>query len=83
MIDLDRYVPGDDTQLGRLRLTMAEFYRISGGSTQLKGVEPDIRFELGLQGIDHGERSLDNALPWGRIQAARFEARSLISTSMR
>jgi carboxyl-terminal processing protease len=74
LIDLDRYVPGDDTQLGRLRLTMAEFYRISGGSTQLKGVEPDIRFELGLQGVDHGERSLDNALPWGQIQPARFQA---------
>ncbi|MBK5942123.1 carboxy terminal-processing peptidase [Halochromatium roseum] len=77
LIDLDRYVPGDDTQLGRLRLTMAEFYRISGGSTQLKGVEPDIRFELGLQGIDHGERSLDNALPWGQIRPARFEAKPL------
>ncbi|MEA1050450.1 carboxy terminal-processing peptidase [Lamprobacter modestohalophilus] len=77
LIDLDRYVPGDDTQLGRLRLTMAEFYRISGGSTQLKGVEPDIRFELGLQGVDHGERSLDNALPWGQIRPARFEAKTL------
>ncbi|WP_416274528.1 carboxy terminal-processing peptidase [Lamprobacter sp.] len=74
LIDLDRYVPGDDTQLGRLRLTMAEFYRISGGSTQLRGVEPDIRFELGLQGVDHGERSLDNALPWSQIQPARFDA---------
>jgi carboxyl-terminal processing protease len=77
LIDLDRYVPGDDTELGRLRLTMAEFYRISGGSTQLKGVEPDISFELGLQGVDHGERSLDNALPWGRIRPARFESTSV------
>ncbi|NBC47589.1 MAG: tail-specific protease [Gammaproteobacteria bacterium] len=72
LIDLDRYVPGDDTELGRLRLTMAEFYRISGGSTQLKGVEPDIRFELGLQGVDHGERSLENALPWAQIRPARY-----------
>jgi carboxyl-terminal processing protease len=72
LIDLDRYVPGDDTQLGRLRLTMAEFYRISGGSTQLRGVEPDIRFELGLQGVDHGERSLENALPWARIRPASY-----------
>ncbi len=72
LIDLDRYVPGDDTQLGRLRLTMAEFFRISGGSTQLRGVEPDIQFELGLQGVDHGERSLSNALPWGRIRPASF-----------
>ncbi|MBK5930621.1 carboxy terminal-processing peptidase [Halochromatium salexigens] len=76
LIDLDRYVPGDDTQLGRLRLTMAEFFRISGASTQLKGVEPDINFELGLQGIEHGERSLDNALPWGRIRPAEFEVKA-------
>jgi carboxyl-terminal processing protease len=75
LIDLDRYVPGDDTELGRLRLTMAEFFRISGGSTQLKGVEPDIRFELGLQGVDHGERSLENALPWDRIRPASFSPR--------
>jgi carboxyl-terminal processing protease len=74
LIDLDRYVPGDDTELGRLRLTMAEFFRISGGSTQLKGVEPDIPFEFGLQG-EHGERSLENALPWDRIQPARFVSR--------
>ncbi|MFP4061308.1 MAG: carboxy terminal-processing peptidase [Halochromatium sp.] len=73
LIDLDRYVPGDDTQLGRLRLTMAEFFRISGASTQLKGIEPDINFELGLHDIEHGERSLDNALPWGRIRPATFE----------
>jgi carboxyl-terminal processing protease len=72
LIDLDRYVPGQDSGLGRLRLTMAEFYRISGGSTQLRGIEPDIRFELGLQGLDHGERSLDNPLPWGRIQSANY-----------
>ena len=78
LIDLDRYVPGDDTQLGRLRLTMAEFFRISGASTQLKGVEPDISFELGLQGGKHGERSLDNALPWGRIRPAKFEVKAEI-----
>ena len=72
LIDLDRYVPGEAAELGRLRLTMAEFYRISGGSTQLKGVEPDVRFEFGVDIGDHGERSLENALPWGRIRPARY-----------
>jgi len=72
LIDLDRYVPGDVKDLGRLRLTMAEFFRISGSSTQLKGVEPDILFDFGMNGIEHGERSLDNALPWGRIRPARY-----------
>lgn len=72
LIDLDRFVPGDDSSLGRLRLTMAEFYRISGGSTQLRGVEPDVRFDFGLDGIDFGERSLSNALPWSSIRPASF-----------
>jgi len=72
LIDLDRYVPGDMDDLGRLRLTMAEFFRISGGSTQLKGVEPDIVFDFGMDGIDHGERSLENPLPWDRIRPASY-----------
>jgi len=72
LIDLDRYVPGENADLGRLRLTMAEFFRVSGGSTQLRGVEPDIRFEFGLDLDDHGERSLENALPWARIRPAIY-----------
>lgn len=73
LIDLNRYVPGEEQDLGRLRLTMAEFFRISGGSTQLKGVEPDIRFDFGLDGVEHGERSLENALPWDRIRPANYK----------
>jgi len=72
LVDLNRYVPGDENDLGRLRLTMAEFFRVSGGSTQLKGVEPDVRFPLDDEGKDHGERSLENPLPWARIDAARY-----------
>ncbi|NKN33949.1 carboxy terminal-processing peptidase [Marichromatium bheemlicum] len=72
LIDLNRYVPGEQTDLGRLRLTMAEFFRISGGSTQLRGVEPDIRFPTADTVIDHGERALDNPLPWTRISPATY-----------
>ena len=72
LVDLNRYVPGDANDLGRLRLTMAEFFRISGGSTQLKGVEPDIRFPSADDIGDHGERALENALPWARIDAADY-----------
>ncbi len=73
LIDLNRYVPGEHADLGRLRLTMAEFFRISGGSTQLRGVEPDIRFPSAEFMAKHGERSLDNALPWTRIDPANFK----------
>ncbi len=73
LVDLNRYVPGDQHDLGRLRLTMAEFFRISGGSTQLKGVVPDIQFPTAGDVTKHGERSLDNALPWGTIRPARYK----------
>jgi carboxyl-terminal processing protease len=73
LVDLNRYVPGEDSDLGRLRLTMAEFFRISGGSTQLKGVVPDIAFPSVGNVAKHGERGLDNALPWGTIRAARYK----------
>ncbi len=77
LIDLNRYVPGNGEDLGRLRLTMAEFYRINGGSTQLRGVEPDIKFPTAPKGAEHGERSLDNALPWSTIQPAKFNKTKL------
>ena len=77
LIDLNRYVPGNGEDLGRLRLTMAEFYRISGGSTQLRGVEPDILFPTAPQGAEHGERSLENALPWNSILPAKYDRNKL------
>jgi carboxyl-terminal processing protease len=73
LVDLNRYVPGDENDLGRLRLTMAEFFRISGGSTQLKGVVPDIQFPTVGDSAKHGERALENALPWGSIRPARYK----------
>jgi carboxyl-terminal processing protease len=73
LVDLNRYVPADQTDLGRLRLTMAEFFRISGGSTQLKGVVPDLQFPTAGDVSKHGERALENALPWGTIRPARYK----------
>ncbi len=74
LVDLDRLVAAGTEELGRLRLTMAQFFRISGGSTQFRGVVPDIVFPTASNADDHGERSLDNALPWAQIKAARFNA---------
>ena len=81
LVDLNRFIPRSDTDVGRLRITMAEFFRISGGSTQLKGVEPDIVFPSGLDAADHGERSLDNALPWDRISPASYRRVGTIGTT--
>jgi carboxyl-terminal processing protease len=82
LIDLNRYVPGEQNNLGRLRLTMAEFFRISGGSTQLRGVDPDIRFPTADYVVDHGERSLDNALPWTRIRPADYKKVGAVSVDL-
>ncbi|WP_373510656.1 carboxy terminal-processing peptidase [Thiocapsa sp.] len=82
LIDLNRYVPGEQNNLGRLRLTMAEFFRISGGSTQLRGVEPDIRFPTAELMTDHGERSLDNALPWTRIRPADYKKAGSVTVEL-
>jgi carboxyl-terminal processing protease len=73
LVDLSRFVPGRDKDLGRLRLTMAQFFRINGGSTQHRGVIPDIQFPTARFSQDYGERSLDNALPWAHINPAHFK----------
>lgn len=57
---------------GRLKTTIAQFYRISGSSNQYKGVIPDIQFPTAGDVSDYGERSLENAIPWDRIKAANF-----------
>jgi carboxyl-terminal processing protease len=69
LIDLDRFVRDDGAKLGRLRLTMAQFFRVNGGSTQFKGVVPDIIYPTVSDSDEDGERSLDNALPWARIDS--------------
>ncbi len=77
LIDLGRFVRFGDTNLGRLRLTMAQFFRVNGGSTQFKGVVPDIIYPTGMASNEQGERSLDNALPWASIPATDFVATNL------
>jgi carboxyl-terminal processing protease len=74
LVDLGRFVPGRKQDLGRLRLTMAQFFRINGGSTQHRGVVPDILFPTASFSDDYGERSLDNALPWAQIEPANYQS---------
>lgn len=72
LLDLDDYAPSDKPGLGQLKLTMAQFFRVKGGSTQNRGVVPDIRFPSVGNSEDYGERALDGALPWTSIDPARF-----------
>jgi carboxyl-terminal processing protease len=71
MIDLDRVASNGKPQFGELKLTIAQFFRINGGTTQLRGVTPDIVFPA-MSAEDFGESSFDNALPWTQIKAADY-----------
>jgi hypothetical protein len=57
---------------GALKFTIRKFYRASGASTQLKGVQPDIVLPSVLDAIEVGEGSLENPLPWDPIDPAKF-----------
>jgi carboxyl-terminal processing protease len=75
LIELGNYLAGNQ-DIGRLRMTIAQFFRVNGGSTQHKGVMPDIGFPT-VSEPDYGERSLDNALPWDSIRPATFDRTEL------
>ena len=69
----DRYADSQEL-VGELKLTLAKFYRVSGQSTQHRGVVPDIHYPSLLQTTDIGESSLPGALPWDTIPPARYNA---------
>jgi len=68
LLHLKRY---DD--LGALKATIQKFYRIDGGSTQYRGVEPDIVLPSLFQNLESGEQYLDYSLPWDQDDPAEFE----------
>jgi len=72
MLALDRFAPSDKVHYGELKMTIAQFFRINGGTTQLRGVTPDIKLPVTADTDNFGESSYDNALPWTSIKAANF-----------
>ena len=58
--------------LGSVSYTIQKFYRINGGSTQRKGVTPDLLMPTGVEAAETGEKFEDNALPWDSIKAATY-----------
>lgn len=57
----------------QVKYTTAQFFRVNGGSTQHKGVEPDVRLNSGVEDEEFGERAYDNALPWSQTRAASYK----------
>ena len=74
-IDLDRTLRGFENvkPLGQVKLTTQKFYRIDGGSTQLKGVTPDIILPDNYAYIQTGEKEEENAMPWTEIAAVDYD----------
>ena len=72
LIDLDDLSRTENARLGQIKLTMAQFYRVAGGSTQAKGVVPDITLPTAGDPAEFGESALEFALPWGEIDPADF-----------
>lgn len=73
LLDLDRFARNEKPTFGELKMTTAQFFRIDGGSTQLRGVTPDIGFPLTVDAGDYGESSYENALPWTSIPPVQFK----------
>ena len=75
-------VQRDDLALGSATLTQRKFYRINGGSTQNKGVVPDIELVNIYEGMELGEREYKNPLEWDTINSTDFKAEGKYSKSL-
>ena len=69
---LGRFYDVQDNQLGSIQYTTSKFYRISGGSTQHRGVIPDILFPSAIEPSEWGESREENALPYDEINRANY-----------
>jgi carboxyl-terminal processing protease len=76
LVDLDRSLPLRNMEqykpLGALKITVQKFYRVSGASTQYRGVAPDIVLPDRLQYLKTGEQYADYSLPWDTVAAVAY-----------
>jgi carboxyl-terminal processing protease len=72
VIPLDRW--SSKPTEGQLTVTIGKFYRVTGESTQLRGVTPELELPSPISTEEVGESALDHALPWDRIAPAPFRA---------
>jgi carboxyl-terminal processing protease len=76
MLEIGRIMPflgSNGNQAGALKLTIQKFYRVAGGSTQLRGVEPDVKLPSPFDHPEIGESSMKGPLPWDTVGAVPFE----------
>jgi len=68
LIDLERFFPNSSMQFGQLKITLAKYYRVNGGSTQKIGIEPHIEFPNIYDRSIYTENSRENAMDWDKIR---------------
>ena len=72
LVDLDQMSPNEKPAFGELKMTIQQFFRVDGASTQLKGVTPDIEFPVTGDFAQNGESTNKNALAWASIAPADY-----------
>ncbi len=73
LIDLNRIMQNSDNKLGQVKVTIAKYYRVNGGSTQNLGVIPDIELPSSVDAEEFGESFEKSALPWDEIKPTDFK----------
>ena len=81
-IPLDNKIFKNDERFGKLSLTIGKFYRVNGGSTQHRGVIPDVRLPSYIDEEEYGESSEESALAWDQIEQSSFEKTHDISNEL-
>jgi carboxyl-terminal processing protease len=83
LYSLDQYVRRpDEVGLGQLTLTIGKYYRVTGESTQHRGVDPDIKLPSSIDASLVGESVRDTALPWDTIRTTKFRAGEPLDTTI-
>jgi len=80
LVDLDQMSQHEKPTFGELKMTIQQFFRVDGESTQLRGVTPDINFPITVDFDQNGEQTYDNALAWTSIPAANYTPTSDLKT---
>jgi len=76
LVDLDRMrggAPAKGESMGVFKLTIEQYYRVNGDSTQWRGVVPDIVMPDPASYVDSGERSLEHTIPWSKVEPLKFK----------
>jgi carboxyl-terminal processing protease len=80
VVNLKRFIqPQQGEEVGELKITFQKFYRVTGSSTQHKGVTPDVKLPTALDPEEFGESANRSALPWDEIRGTLYEKSPLIS----